>query len=67
MCMPSFILIGCCVSGLHGHPVVMYGLRLFVIVLQELRCLPTTSYANIVEVIDIYQFTKFHPLTLFGL
>ena len=35
MCIPSFILIGCCVSELHV-PIVMYGLRL---VLQELQCL----------------------------
>ena len=37
MCIPSFVLIGGCVS----IPIVMYGLRLFIVVLQELHCLPT--------------------------
>ena len=38
MCIPCF---GRCVSELRGHlvPIVMYGLRLFIIVLQELHCL----------------------------
>ena len=40
MCIPSFVLIGNCV---HAHvynyvPIVMYGLRLFIVVLQELHC-----------------------------
>ena len=35
MCMPSFVLNGCC-----DVPIVMYGLRLFIVVLQELHCLP---------------------------
>ena len=41
--VPSFILIGYCVSELHGHklyvPIVMYGLRLFIVVLQSYRLL----------------------------
>ena len=45
-------------------PIVMYGLRLFIVVLQELHCLPTIKHAGIVGVTDIYQFTKFHLLTL---
>ena len=43
MCMPSFIFIGCCVSELHGRLCpysVTYGLRLFIVVFQELHCLP---------------------------
>ena len=46
MYVPRFVLIGYCVSELHGDiitlyvPIVMYGLRLFIVVLQELRCLP---------------------------
>ena len=38
MCTPSVFLIGCCVNELHSHlhvPIVMYGLRLFIVVLQE--------------------------------
>ena len=41
MCIPSFVLIGYCVGDLHGHiyvSIVMYGLRLFIVVLQELHC-----------------------------
>ena len=43
MCVPNFIVIGYCVSELHGHiyvPIVMYCLRLFIVVLQELHFLP---------------------------
>ena len=44
MCIPSFILVGCCVRELHIAicvPIVMYGLGLFIVhvVLQELHCL----------------------------
>ena len=44
MCLPSLILIGGCVRELHAHlhcmyvPTVMYGLRLFIVVLQEVHC-----------------------------
>ena len=36
------VLIGCYVSELHAKlcPIVMYGPRLFIVVLQELHCLP---------------------------
>ena len=41
MCIPSFVLIVYCVSELHGHLSSHhnYGLRLFIVVLQELHCL----------------------------
>ena len=39
MCIPSFVLIVCCVNELLGH-LVMYGLRLFIVALQEQHCLP---------------------------
>ena len=33
MCIPSFVLISCCVSELHIYvPIVMYCLRLFIVV-----------------------------------
>ena len=38
MCVPSFILIGCCVSELHGY-LCAHCKRLFIVVLQELHCL----------------------------
>ena len=38
LCIPSFVLTGYCFSELHANsvPIVMYGLRLFIVVLQEL-------------------------------
>ena len=42
-------------------PIVMYGLRLFIVVLQELHCNFPIPF-----VIDIYQYAKFHFLTLSG-
>ena len=54
MCVPSFIVIGYCVSELHGHiiyvPIVMYGLRLFNVVLQELHCLPNCLHVCMMRV-----------------
>ena len=37
MCTPSFVLISCCVSELHTYlsPIVMYGLRLFIVVYKN--------------------------------
>ena len=40
-------------------PIVMYGLRLFIVVLQELHCLPTFWYVFNIVFMDFYQFTKF--------
>ena len=42
-------------------PIVMYGLRLLVVVLQELHRLPKFWYVYIIVFIDFYQFTKFRP------
>ena len=58
--VPSFILIGYCVSELHGHklyvPIVMYGLRLFIVVLQEL---PNCLHVCMIRVRGCYHITKF--------
>ena len=42
-------------------PIVMYGLRLFIVVLQELHCLPNLWYVYIIVFMDVYKFTKFRP------
>ena len=42
-------------------PIVMYGLRLFIVVLQELHCLPNFWYVYIIVFMDFYKFTKFRP------
>ena len=42
MCIPSFVLIGYCVVSYMAiyAPIVMYGLKLFIVVLQKLpNCL----------------------------
>ena len=62
MCIPSFVLIGYCVSELHGVPIVMYGLRLFIVVLQELNCL----HVCMIRVRGWYHITKFCYSTLSG-
>ena len=40
-------------------PIVMYGLRLFIVVLQELHCLPNCLHTYMIKVIGFYHFTKF--------
>ena len=42
-------------------PIIMYGLRLFIVVLQELHCLPTFWYVYVLVFTNSYQFTKFRP------
>ena len=58
MCIPSFVWIGCCVSELHGLyvPIVMYGLRLFIVVLQEL---PNCLHVCTIRDRGCYHITKF--------
>ena len=33
-------------------PIIMYGLRLFIVVLQELNCLPKFLHANFMVIMD---------------
>ena len=47
-------------------PIIMYGLRLFIVVLQELQCLQCCSDVAIINVIGTYHFTKFHSSTASG-
>ena len=53
--IPSFILsmIGCCVSYIAVY--VMYGLRLFIVVLQELHCLPNCLHVCMIRVSGCYH------------
>ena len=55
MCIPSLILIGFCVSEPIYSPIIMYGLGLFIVVLQCLQC---CLHVDIIRVIGIYHFTK---------
>ena len=52
---------GRCVSELRGHlvPIVMYGLRLFIVVLQELHCLLKCLHIYMIKERGCYHFTKF--------
>ena len=45
-------------------PVIMYGLRLFIVVLQELHCLSNCLHAYSLVVKDFYWYAKFRLLTL---
>ena len=40
-------------------PIVMYGLRLFIVVLQELHCLLNCLHVCIIRVRGWYHITKF--------
>ena len=58
------ILVYACVSSMTFAsvsympvPIVMYGLRLFIVVLKELQCLQGCVHVDIIRVID--HFTKF--------
>ena len=39
-------------------PIVMYGLRLFIVVLQELHCLPNCLHVCMIRVRGCYHITK---------
>ena len=61
MSVPSFILIACCsVSYMAIYvPIVMYGLRLFIVILQELHCLSKCLHACMIRIRICYHITKF--------
>ena len=65
MRIPNFVLIGYCVSDLRGY-IVMYGLRLFIVVLQELHCLSNCLHVFMIRVIGCYHVTKFRYSTPSG-
>ena len=60
----TFVLTGYCFSELHAHsvPIVVYGLRLFIVVLQELQCLPNCSHVSIIRVMGAPSFVCLHLL-----
>ena len=43
-------------------PIIMYAVRLFIVVLQELQCLPNCLHIGIIKVMSF--FTKFCSSTL---
>ena len=47
-------------------PIVMYGLRLFIVVLQELHCLPNCLLVFMIRVRGCYYVTKFRYSTPSG-
>ena len=58
MSIPSFMVV-ISVSYMAIYvPIIMYGLRLFIVVLQELQCLPNCLHVSIIRVIGFYNFTK---------
>ena len=63
MYVPGFVLIGCCVRELYGHlcPYRNVWPEAFVVVLQELHCLPKFWYVYIIVFMDFYPFPKVRP------
>ena len=56
-----------CASYDHMYvPIIMYCLRLFVVVLQELHCLHNIQYADAHLHMKIYILTKFHTYSKSG-
>ena len=59
MCIPRFTSIGCCISYMHIYvPIVIYGVRLFIVVLQEVQCLECCLHVRIISshVSFVYSF-----------
>ena len=61
MFIEKYPCFGRSVSELRGHlvPIVMYGLRLFIVVLQELHCLLNCLHIYMIKERGCYYFTKF--------
>ena len=59
MSIPSFLVVVSVSYMAIYVPIVMYGLRLIIVFLQELQCLPNCLHVNIIRVIDFYHSTKF--------
>ena len=55
----KFYLVGCCVSELHAYPcpIVMYCLRLFIVVLQELQ-----HFGMLIPISSQSFICQFHPV-----
>ena len=66
MCVPSFTLIGCCVSELHGHLFAHCNVWSVIVVLQELHCLSNCLHVFMIRVRGCYHVTKFRYSTLSG-
>ena len=47
-------------------PIVMYGLRLFIVVLQELHCLSNCLHVFMIRIRGCYHVTKFRYSTPSG-
>ena len=50
MCIPSLVVVSVSYMAIYV-PVVMYGLRLFIVVLQELQSLLNCTHVSIIRVI----------------
>ena len=51
-------------SYMHIHaPFIMYCLRLFVVVFQEINCLHTFKHAYVCRVTELHLSTKFHVVS----
>ena len=58
MCLPRLVAVSVSYMPIYV-PAIMYGLRLFIVVLQELHCLPNCLDVGFNRVIGFYHFTRF--------
>ena len=62
ICIPSFVLIGCCMSELHDNIICPYRNvwpEAVIVVLQELHCLSNCLHVCMIRVRGCYHITKF--------
>ena len=61
MCSPRLVAVSVSYMPIYVIyvPAVMYGLRLFIVVLQELHCLPNCLHVGFNRDIGFYHFTRF--------
>ena len=66
MCIPGFILIGCCRSELHGHlcPYCNVLPEAVCCCLQELHCFPNCLHVCMIRVRGCFRISKFFYSTL---
>ena len=66
MCIPSFVLISCCVSELHGHLCPYRNVWPEAVYCCFTRTTLFTKYLITLVVMEFYQCAKFHFLTPYG-
>ena len=58
MHIPQFSAVSVSYMHIYVPIVILYGLRLFIVVLQEVQCLQCCLHVDIIIIIGIYLFTQ---------